>query len=138
MVSCIKFYKRSNNKNMYNEYVYRSITYDKDLYDIIQVLNRSKKHAKRFMPDDYLYSSYEKIETIFEKEPPNLFKNMKLYKEFRKKYKGEETIGNLWLYTVEYNCTKLRTLENILEYYYKIKLFTNYYIFYPSKFEIDN
>ena len=138
MISCIKFYKRSNNKNMYNEYVYRSITYDKDLYDIIQVLNRSKKHAKRFMPDDYLYSSYEKIETIFEKELPNLFKNMKLYKEFRKKNKGEETIGNLWLYTVEYNCTKLRTLENILEYYYKIKLFTNYYIFYPSKFEIDN
>lgn len=138
MVSCIKFYNRCTDKTLYNEYVYRSITYDKDLYDIIHVLNKSTKHTKRFLPDDHLYSSYEKIEIMFEKEIPNIFKNMKLYKEFRKKYKSKETIGNLWLYTVEYKCTKLRTLENILEYYYKKKLFTNYYIFNPSKFEINN
>ena len=40
------------------------------------------------------------------------------------------------MYTVENKCTKLRTLENILEYYYKKKIFNNYYIFYPNKFEL--
>ena len=136
MVSCIKFYNKCKNKNMYNEYIYRSIPYDKDLYNIIHVINGSIKYSKRFMPDDYLHSSYEKIEYIFKENIPNFIKNMKLYKKF-KKSKKKETVGNLWLHIVEFDCIKLRIFENILEFYYKKQIFNNYYIFYPNKFEIN-
>jgi hypothetical protein len=131
-VSCSYFYKNVKNKDIYTQFLYRNITFDKDLYDLL----KTKNH--RFSYSDKIKSTYKYV-YLLDKEIPEYMTNMNSYKQF-KKQKKPTTLKELYLFILKNKPIKIRKYENIITKYIKRDIFNgNYFVIdVPKYLEIDD
>lgn len=134
-MSCSHFYNKVKNKNLYKQFMYRNITYDKDLYNML-VYDDKRFGLIREIKDTY------NVKLLKNTLIPDFMKNMKGYKEFAKKNKKSkikriETLSELYIYIIEYRSEKIRKYEKIISKFLNKDIFNNYYTFMSDTVLID-
>lgn len=124
-MSCSHFYKNIQNKNLYKQFLYRNITYDKDLYNILLYDHRRFGLIKE-ISDTYGNSKLLKTTSI-----PSFMKKMGSYKEFMLT-DNDKNLAQLYIYIIKFHAEKIRKYEQIISKYLKKEIFTNYYTFHTD------
>jgi len=137
-MSCSHFYNNVKNKNLYTQFMYRNITYDKDLYNML-VYDDKRFGLIREIKDTY------NVDLLIKTKIPEFMKNMKGYKAFNKtkttnvnknnkhiKSRDKQTLAELYIYIIKYRSDKIRKYEQIISKYLKKDIFNNYYTYYSN------
>ena len=122
-ISFLHFYKNIKNKNLYMQYLYRSKTYDKDLFNILQY------DLDRFVANKTLLSTYKKNnirELLLKTEIPDNIKKMSSYKDYKSVHK-QNNLLQFYLYIIKFKSIKLDKYERIINHFFNKELFNNYY-----------
>ena len=118
--------------------MYRNITYDKDLYNML-VYDDKRFGLIREIKDTY------NVDLLIKTKIPEFMKNMKGYKAFNKtkttnvnknnkhiKSRDKQTLAELYIYIIKYRSDKIRKYEQIISKYLKKDIFNNYYTYYSN------
>tara|TARA_B100001248_G_scaffold247423_1_gene218889 strand:- start:924 stop:2774 length:1851 start_codon:yes stop_codon:yes gene_type:complete len=122
-MSCAHFYKNSKERNLYTQYLYRNITYDKDLYNLLVY------HSNRFIGISAIKNhTYDTSIALLKQKIPQSMHNMNSYKKFKKQYPDQTDLWQYYIYIIQYESIKLKKYENLISKILNKNVFNNMYV----------